>query len=306
MKIYFLSSLPCALRIGGVFFGVTDRFERYAEIDLRDNLFIEFLPENALPVSFFLTENIRFTPPNHCEVYLLKGGIAIYAAEFTPNNFSLKTLWQKRLGNALLTIFSQGRLQISSQRDKNVFVADLPPTFHNFEAEFCGDYLLVSGDTHTGKQLLVFDKEGRTVLDERILSYSLSEGVLQAELPLSERLGRTASCVWTLSKDGVQRTSFTLRTRNTDSENSAAVPEDLIPYAFFESVLIGADYAEFLAEDMREDADKIIGFLGDFIDVVTTDDPFVCGLVRKKAERLFSLSYYHVKLQKGKIIDING
>jgi hypothetical protein len=60
MKIYFLSSKPCILTVNGAFFGTVNGFERFAEVSLKDNLFLCFTPENALPVNFFLTENIRF------------------------------------------------------------------------------------------------------------------------------------------------------------------------------------------------------------------------------------------------------
>jgi hypothetical protein len=60
MKIYFLASQPCALKIGGTFFGMVNDFERFAEFSLKDNLFVEFIPENALPICFFLNESIRF------------------------------------------------------------------------------------------------------------------------------------------------------------------------------------------------------------------------------------------------------
>lgn len=310
MKIYFLSSQPCALRLGGVFFGLTDRFERYAEVDLRDNLFVEFLPENALPVSFFLTENIRFSPPAHCEVYLLADGIAIHAAEFTPTDLTLKTLWQKRLGDTLITVFSQGQLQLAVQTPKNAFTAYLPPTFCNFDAELYGEYILLSGITHAGKRLLIFRENGERALDEQVLSYALSGDTLRSELPLSERLGRVASCAWTLTGEGLKRTEFTLRARtgdkNTDGKGQEETLDELLPYAFFESVLIGTNYAEFLSDELAESADKIVGFLGDFIAVTLTDDPYECGLVRKKGERLYSLSYYRVKIQNGKIIDVNG
>ena len=68
MKIYFLSSRPCALMLGGVFFGMTDTFERFAEIEPKDNVFAEFIPEGALPVGFFITEKLRFSPPEQ-DVY---------------------------------------------------------------------------------------------------------------------------------------------------------------------------------------------------------------------------------------------
>ncbi len=306
MKIYFLSSQPCALRLGGVFFGVTDRFERFAEVSLQDNLFVEFLPENALPITFFLTENIRFSPPPHCEVYLLADGIAIYAANFTPTDFTLRTLWQKRIDNVLLTAFSQGRLQLAVESPDHTFTAYLPPAFSDFNAEISGEYILVSGTTHTGKRLLVFRKNGEKVLDEQILSYTLSENVLHAELPLSDRLGRSAICAWALENGDFHRTEFTLRTQTAEEKDEDKIAAEILPYAFFESVLIGANCAEFLSDELIPDADKIRAFLGDFIAVVLTDDPFVCGLVRSKGERLYSLAYYRVTVQNGKIIDVNG
>lgn len=298
MKLYFLSSQPCALRLGGVFFGMTDRFERYADVSLQDNIFVEFLPENSLPVTFFLTENIRFSPPQHCEVYVLADGIAVYAAEFTPTDFTLKTLWQQRLGNTLLTVFAQGQLQLAVQTPKNGFTAYLPPALCDFNAELYGDFVLLSGVTHGRKRLLIFHENGKKILDEEILSYSLSDGTLRAELPLSERLGRTAVCTWSLENEGIKRTEFTLRAP-AKSGDERILPDELLPYAFFESVLIGANYAEFLSDELAENADKIVGFLGDFIAVTLTDDPLTCGLVRKKAERLYSLSYYRVNIQSG-------
>lgn len=306
MKMYFLSSTPCALRLGGVFFGMTDRFERYAEIDLRDNLLVEFIPENALPITFFLTENIRFTPPAHCEVYLLKDGIAIYAAQFIPTDFTLKTLWQKRLGDTLCTVFSQGALQLSLQSPTTAFTAYLPPAFCDFNAELCGDFILFSGTANNEKRLLVFRKDGEKMLDERILSFSILGESLRAELPLSERLGRTAVCVWSLENGSFTRTEFTLRTQENTLPHSIAIPDGLLAYAFFESVLIGANYADLLCDELIPTANKIVAFLGDFIAVTLTDDPCECGLVRKIGERLYSLSYYRIKTQNGRIIDLNG
>ena len=59
MKIYFLSARPCALTLNDTYFGITDTFERFAEISLKDRTFVRFAPEGALPIGFFLTENIK-------------------------------------------------------------------------------------------------------------------------------------------------------------------------------------------------------------------------------------------------------
>ena len=95
MKVYFLSSRPCALTLNGAYFGTTDLFERFAEISLKEGIFVCFTPENAQPVSFFLTENIRFQPPKNCQVYLLGDAIALYAYHFPPTDFALRAVAQK-------------------------------------------------------------------------------------------------------------------------------------------------------------------------------------------------------------------
>ena len=135
MKIYFLSSMPCALSINETFFGTTDDFERFAELALRDNLFIRFAPENALPITFFLTEQIRFSAPKGCEVYLLRDSIAIYARDFPPSDFTLRPVAQKRVDDCLVSVFRQGEVQLSVQNATNYYTAPLSPDFAECEMQ---------------------------------------------------------------------------------------------------------------------------------------------------------------------------
>ena len=149
MKIYFLSSRPCALMLGGVFFGMTDTFERFAEIEPKDNVFAEFIPEGALPVGFFITEKLRFSPPEHCEVYILKDGIAVYASDFPPSDFSLKIVSQERFIDNLVTVFRQGALQLSLETSKGFFVSPLPPCFETCSIRYeCGLFFIAVSYTH--------------------------------------------------------------------------------------------------------------------------------------------------------------
>ena len=48
MKIYFLSSQPCMLSLNGTFYGTTDSFERFAELNLSDRIFVKFSSSSAL------------------------------------------------------------------------------------------------------------------------------------------------------------------------------------------------------------------------------------------------------------------
>lgn len=297
MKMYFLSSRLCSLTLNGVYFGVTDRFERFAELDLRDRVFVQFHPQGAHPVGFFATDALLETPPDGCNVYLLKDGVAVYAHDFPPSDFTLRPIAQARDKDCLATVFSQGPLQVSFESDEGFFIATLPPAFHHCKLTFHDDLCFLEGEN----TLAVYTKQGKCVLLEEFLEYFVENNELIATLPLSEHFGRTAKCRWALSSVGCQRIEFILQ---QSSKNSEKPHEELLPYAFFESLLIGAETRTFLSEELAVKAEDLTAFLGDFCEVIPTKEANVCGLVRKKAERLYEVSYFKVDIEEGKIVDI--
>ena len=299
MKLYFLSSTPCALRINGVYFGITDLFERTAEVDLRDKLYAEFLPESAQPIRFFITERLREAPPDGCEVYLLEDGIAIYAKDFPPADLTMRVIWQEKLDNCLCTLYMQGRLYLSVQTEKTFFNAYLPPSFAYASLEMHGGLLFLSTD----RELILFTQDGKRVLQEKVLSFSVTDEILSARLPLSDRLGRFADCQWRLSPDSCTQTEFVIR-QSKPADCEEKIDGGLLAYAFFESLLIGADCDDMLCDELRADKEKLRAFLGDFDGVVLTDVPTRCGLVRRKADRLFFVDYYTVAIENGQISEI--
>lgn len=298
--MYFLSATPCALTLNGVFFGVTDKFQRFAEVHLEDRIFAQFSPEGALPIGFFITEKLPFCPPDGCEVYLLKDGVAVYAKDFPPIDTALRPISQKRDGDLLVTVYAQGRVQVSIESDNGFFNAYLPPSFSVCEIAFHEGLILLQGQN----TLALFNKNGERLLQEEVLSFAVEGNVLSATLSLSDALGRTADCKWCLENGTCTRTACTFRQerREHDEEFLRA----FLAYAFFESVLIGADYREFLSGDLLPEAEQIVAFLGDFIAVTPTDEPTTCGLVKKKGERLFEVEYFTVDVKEGKIIDVKG
>lgn len=301
MKIYFLSSQPCALRFNGVYFGVTDHFERFAEVSLSDRLFVEFSPQNANPICFFLTEDIRFSPPKGCTVYLLPNAIAIYAKEFQPIDCALKIIAQKRFTDNLVTVFQQGPIQLSLETEKGFFVETLPPSFSACDIDFHNNLFFIKAE----KQLAIYTKAGKCVFLEEILEYSIEENTFNATLPLSDRLGRQAKCSYSLTDDGCYQTGFLLQQYRNQEQNDEKITDELLPYAFFESVLIGAEYNAFFSDELLKNADKIRSFLGDFKGVTLTQDSKTCGLIYQKAPDLYEITYYTVELEQGKITDVH-
>ncbi len=302
MKIYFLSSQPCALTLNGIFYGVTDLFERSVELSLADKIYAKFSPEGRLPVGFFITEEITTTPPDGCEVYLLQDAVAIYARDFPPVDFTLRLIAQKREGDLFATVYSQGNIQLSVESAEGFFNATIPPCFSSCELFLHGNFLLLKGERHLG----VFTKKAERIFVEKVLSYSVEEDRLSAVLPLCDSQKRQAKCEWDLRAPACPMTSFALLQSVENGANTDDLPEEIIAYAFFESVLLRADFEVFLAEELRAEKEKIVAFLGDFFAVTLTKEKNVCGLLRKKGERLFVVDDYSILLKDGKIIDVRG
>lgn len=302
MKIYFLSALPCALTVNETYFGMTDLFERSAELSLKDNLFIRFQPENASPVSFFLNENIRFTPPNGCEVYLLNDGIAIYAFDFPSRDPTLYPITQKRKENLLVTVYKQGRLQVSIQTEKDFFIKYLPPSFIDCEIHFIEELILLKSPD----SFAIFNQNGEKLLLEKYLDLTVNTNALTARLPLCDLLRRTADCSWHVSGNTLEQTSFTMRqaVSTNGEEKTEKIREELLTYALFEGLLLGADVRAFLSEPLQQKADTLKDFLGEYVSVALTLNPRVCILLRKKEERLFDGVYFETEIENGLITDI--
>ena len=296
MKIYFLSSLPCALFLNGVYFGTVNLFERFTDVNPKDGIFAEFIPENATPIRFFITEDLRFTPPDGCEIYLLKDGIAVYAKDFPPRDLALSVLFQERKDDMLITVFRQGYLQLSVESQGELRLAKLPCTSEPTGIELYRSLIFI----YEKNALSVFNRYAEPLLYEKVESSRLERDILTAVLPLCDRLGRVAECEWTITENGLVRSNFTIKQKSDDD----TPPLGLIAYAFFESLLIGAPYTEFLDENLQEKAEFLPEFLGNFIDVDITNEPNEFGLVYKKCERIFELRYVRVVLNGDKICDI--
>ena len=101
----------------------------------------------------------------------------------------------------------------------------------------------------------------------------------------------------------MQKTQFTILQA---TENKQELPPSLIGYAFFESVLIGADFKQFLCEELRKKADILTGFLGEFKHVLPTEKDNTCLLIYQKNDRLFQGKRFIVEIENGLITDLKN
>ncbi len=293
MKIYFLSKKPCSLFINGEYIGNTDEFFRFYNLSLKDGASVLFQAENALPIHFFLTENIRFSPPEKISVCLLKNALVLYAHEFIDADFTLTPILQKRFDFALVSVFKQGQVQLTIQSNDGFFNATLPPSFTQCDVENYGDFFLLASPT----QIAVFDKNCRRLLLENIQSYRLETDTLTVVSPLRDCYLRTVEKRYRLTENTcvLQERVFSNKQGNPP-----------VPYAFFESLLNGEICDELLSNELLTEKENLKRFLGDFVAVGLTEEKNTCALIRKKKERLYEADYFKVEMENNKIIEITG
>ena len=296
MRVYFLSSIPAALYVGGVYFGRVSDFERFATLSLRDGMPVRVEAEGMRAVHFFLDEKLPFSPPQGVDVYRLDGGLALYVHGFCPTDTSLKLLTQKRENDLLATLTRQGEITLTVESPSGFFTATLPPSFEACELFFIGGCIIIKN----AEELSVYSKTAELLLSERYLSFEHSDSELTITVPLSDRYKRVAECRYKIENGALLKTSYVLK------QSEEALIDGLIAYAFFECARIGGELNDFLADGLSLDTASIRDFLGDFTHVIPTDEPTECLLVYKKAERLFDVRKYKVTLRENKIYDVSG
>ncbi len=282
MRVYFLSSRPCALQVNGVFQGRTDGFERFLELFPAEHPFIEFLPEEGLPIRFFLSEELISSPPKPLDVYLGEGFLAVYAVRF-------EEVGQLRLiaSAPSITVFSHGGIQ--ALLGDAVF--PLSPRFSKCTIREYGKLILLHGE---GALAAFFGD--KMLFCKEVQSFSFDGKVLQYVAPMSEFNGEFCQISYQIS------------------EEEAVLFEKKFP-SFFEQrkglLLFGVlrrlsittkELA--LSDSLLEDVESLRAYLGKYVVAFPTDVDNCVGVAVPEGENLFRLRFFQGEEEEGKIVKI--
>lgn len=305
MTIYFLSAQTAALKADGIYLGLLDSFERFFEADLAARHFIEIVPEGALSLSFVLGEEFIAHPPDFADVYTGDGEAVIYIKRFEKRGGALKVAAQKRLsGGGLFTLFSEGGRVYLSYDGENAELYELSDRFSaaTLKEDAVGGrpVMIAEGDGC----ICVLNQDGKRVFYNRAESFSTG-ATLEIVVPFVTAAGCRAKC--TFSYDGEE-----MKLESSVTEETREVAADVMHFAFFESVLTHGDYKKYLSDGLKDSADAIGGYLGDFVDVVIPHSRFylkhgdikAAGLVYPVAANLFRVKYFAVETEEAKIANI--
>lgn len=304
MTVYFLSATRAALKLNGCFAGFIDLFERRCEIDVTDRTLAEIVPEdNSLPLNFALDEKFFSAPPDFADVYLMDGDAAVHVKKFPPKGGTLKVIWQTRFCGNLITLYSQGGVQLSCE-GQSFELYDMDAAFaeSEYREESVGGLPVLI--IRAKNCIAVVSDKGKPVFMSPAESYSCAD---MLELTVKYE---TCACVKAVCRFSYDGEKFELA--ESSAEESVPPDESVLHFAFFESVLTRADYKKYLGEELKEKAELLPSFLGDFTAVILPPAKFyaehgqikAAGLVFAEAKNLFRVKYFAVDTLDGLIDNV--
>lgn len=304
MRVYFLSCIPAILKLNGMYIGAIDGFERHIELDPKDRIFAEIVPdENMQPLNFFLDEKFFASPPPFCDLYSMEGDYLLFIREYAVKDGKIEVLRQTRFCGNLVTVFSQSGLYLSVE-GAEYSLTPLPQSFKNFEME---DFTLAGREVlalSTKRHLIVINEMGKIIFKGAANSFTFSD-TLKIEADFETCTQAKAECEY--SYDGETLTQISAVTK----ENRPPEKE-ILHFAFFESVLTCADSARYLDDSLKQKAADLKNYLGEFVSVTVPPEKFyllhgninAAGLVYPKGKNLFEIKYFAVDSDGERISNI--
>lgn len=304
MRIYFLSYTPAVLKLNGLYVGTIDCFERHVEINPCDKILAEIVPgDNLQSVNFFIDEKLLEKPPEFMDVYLTDGDALIYIREYACKDVKLNVIYQTRFYGNLITVFSQGGVYLSSEGTE-YSLSPLPACFSSVSAEIKTidgrDVLAIFG----GNSLLIISDSGKTIFLNPAEQADFGDGLTVTTV---FETCTAAKAICKFSYDGEKLELISSKTVETQPPE-----ENILHFAFFESVLTRGDFAKYLDDGLKQKAGDLKSYLGEFVSVTVPPEKFylthgdvaAAGLVYPKSKNLFEVKYFAVQLNGGKISNI--
>lgn len=304
MRIYFLSYKPAILKLNGLYVGGIDLFERRIDIDLNDSVLTEIVPgENLQPVNFFINEKLLLNPPAFMDVYLMGGETLIYVREYGNKNLNLRVIAQTRFCGQLITLFAQGGVFLSVDGEEYELLP-LPNKFFDakFSEKMLAGYPVL--EIRGGDALILISDKGKRIFMNEVEDFGLGDK-LEVVVGFETCAALKAKCVY-----GYDGENLSLISSNTFETRP---PEkNILQFAFFESVLARGDFSRYLDNGLKDKADMLKEYLGEFVSVTVPTENFyaehgdirAAGLVYPKAANLYEVKYFAVELNGDKVSNI--
>ncbi len=308
MYYYFSSATKCAIKLNGIYFGIISDSVKAINID--DCPLVEICPltPNDSQINFLLSPEFLSSPPDRILVTDMQGGFLIRIQKnYATGDFSV--IAQEKFSDLVATVFIENGLKISIETTNGFFADSIRLISHKAtiqRATFCGHafvLVFIEGE----ENLLNVYSLGQQI--EKVFSRNVNEYSFENELftvnKYEDILKHTVNSKWLYENSAFIQKEKTISYDTTIELSS--LPQKIIPFAFFEEVLIGGNINNFLSESILPNADRIKEYLGDFIGIMPPP-PYrnidEVGLVYPNGQNKYKVNYFTCEMERNKICNI--
>ncbi len=298
MYFYFFSEYPSAIKFNGIYYGLIQDTVKSINFDDGNIPLIEIASlGGGEPTRAFLP-NAEFlnNPPENVVVTDLKGG---YMIKFTKSavRSEFTVLSQEKFKDLVVTVFNENGCKISIETPSDFYAENISFNISGAKAErfFIGSNELLAVSLY-GESLVLnvyaFSGKIQKIFSRAVNSYSLDNGLRTTEY-LPDMAKHQINATWDYSNGKISEISRQITCSEKFSPEN--LHEKLIPYAFAEEFLVNGDYAVYLTDNIKENADKLSGYLGNYIGVMPPPvfrNENEVGLIYRHDKNLYQTDYF--------------
>lgn len=309
MYYYFSCGYPAAIKFNGIYYGIITDTVKRLRIDQDFSPFVEVCPLNGNvgQLSFILDDKFLSSPPSVASVTDLKGGYLIkFTAPVSSCDFCI--IKQQKHPDAVFTLFNENGIKLSIETPNDFYAEtfSVKTTTAEFKRFYLGNAEFLAVFLSDVNLLSVYNVKGKItkVFNRSVSNFDTEKGFTTVE-KYKDMAKHVVTSSWE-EKDGYLKEQ-TKTVEHSTTFNRDNIATSLIPYAFLEEFLVGGDFQYFTGGSIKEHADKLSGFLGNFIGVFPPPEfisPEYVGLIYKKAENLYYIEYFSFEINNGKICGI--
>ena len=312
MYFYFFCDFPAVIKFQGVIFGTVDNSVKFCNFEKPYPL-TEICPlmGKGQNFAFYLDDEFLNNPPINATITDLKGGYFIRLTK-TEFNREFSIINQAKFRDATITVFTENGCKVSLETQTGFFAETL--FFAPISAEFThgeglnSNLIFAVMDCTDKKILNVYGiKENALLLSTEIDEFNITPAGFTCTEKLKDIAKHEISREYFYSHADCAIKERDRKVKLSENFDREKLPASLIPYAFCEEFLCGGDFECYLAENVKENADKLGGFFGEFIGITPPPvfrNPKEIGFIYKLAERKYSVEYFTFELAEHKITNI--
>ncbi len=309
MYYYFSADFPSAIKFNGIYYGVISKTVKSLRVDGECPL-VEVCPliPTERQINFIPNQEFLSAPPDGLIVTDLGGGYLIKVLKnFKVGEF--KILDQIKLDNLAVTVFTENGVKISIET-LGGFFADTLDVFADSAkiTTFTLDNKVFVGVLFSGERSLLcvyhISNEIKKVFSREVEKFSTDGGFYTTER-FMDIAKHTVHSEWNFLGEHLVQKSKSVSCK--EGFSPTLLPDDILPYAFLEEILVGNTPVDFLDDSLKPSADKLKGYLGDFIGVMpppTFKNSDEVGLIYPDGKNKYKVDYCAFEIKNKKIVNL--